>query len=156
MKRILAVIVFFVAATLLALGQTAEKQEKTKGEKADVEQVLLQMERDGNEATVKKDVATLTKLLADDWIGQNPDGIQTKAQALADLKSEDLKFGSITLGDMKVRVFGDTGIVTGSLDAKSTYKGKDTSGHLLWIDVFVRRHGRWQDVASQTTPISKQ
>jgi hypothetical protein len=59
MKRILAVIVFFAAATSLALGQTADKQETTKGEKADVEQLLLQMERYGNEATVKKVVATL-------------------------------------------------------------------------------------------------
>lgn len=35
------------------------------------------------------------KLLADDWIGQSPAGIQTKAQAIADLKSEDQKFDSI-------------------------------------------------------------
>jgi Ni/Co efflux regulator RcnB len=35
MKRILAVIVFFAAAaTSLALGQTADKQEKTKGDKS--------------------------------------------------------------------------------------------------------------------------
>ena len=65
MKRILAVIVFFAAATSLVLGQTADKQEKTKGEKADVEQIAA-VERDGNEATVK--VATLSKLLAEDWI----------------------------------------------------------------------------------------
>ena len=156
MKRILAVILFFAAATSLALSQTADQQEKAKGEKAGVKRILLQMEHDGNEATVKKDVATLSKLLADDWIGQSPDGIQTKAQAMAELKSEYQKFDSITLGDMKVRVFGDTAIVTGSLDAKSTYKGKDTSGHLLWIDVFAKRQGRWQDVASQTTPIAKQ
>ena len=101
MKRILAVIVFFAAATSLALGQTTDKPKKTKGKKADVEQILLQMERDGNEATVKKDVATLSELLADDWIGQSPDGIQTKAQAMADFKSEDQKFDAITLGDMK-------------------------------------------------------
>jgi hypothetical protein len=60
-----------------------------------VERILLQMERDGNAATVKKDVATLSKLLADDWIGQSPAGIQTKAQAMADLKSDDQKFDSI-------------------------------------------------------------
>jgi hypothetical protein len=95
MKRILAVILFFAAATSLALGQTADKQEKTKGEKADVERIFLQMERDGNEATVKKDVATLSKLLAEDRIGQSPAGIQTKAQAMADLESEDQKFDSI-------------------------------------------------------------
>jgi hypothetical protein len=34
MKRILAVILFFAAATSLALGQTADKQEKTKGDKS--------------------------------------------------------------------------------------------------------------------------
>ena len=50
-----------------------------------MEPILLQMERHGNEATVKKDVATLSKLLADDWIGQSPDGIQTKALATIDL-----------------------------------------------------------------------
>ena len=53
------------------------------------------MERDGKAATVKKDVATLSKLLADDWIGQSSAGIQTKAQAMADLKWEDQKFDSI-------------------------------------------------------------
>ena len=86
---------FFAAATSLALGQTADKQEKTKGEKPGVEQILLQMERGGNEATVKEDVAPLSELLADDWIGQSHAGIQTKAQAMADLKSEDQKFDSI-------------------------------------------------------------
>ncbi len=131
-------------------------QEKTEGRKVSIEQLLTQTERDGNEATVKKDVATLEKLLADDWVGQSPSGTQTKAQSLADLKSEDQKFDSITLSEMKVRVFGDTAIVTGGLDAKSTYKGKDTSGHFLWIDVFVKRQGRWLDVASQITPLAKQ
>lgn len=155
MKRILAVAVLVAVATSHALGQMADKQEKTKGRKAGVEQVLMQMERDGNEATVKKDVATLDKLLADDWVYQGPAGIQTKAQALTDLKSEDQKFDSITLGDMKVRVFGNTAIVTGGEDEKSTYKDKDTSGRYLWTDVFVKRHGHWRLVASQATPIKQ-
>ena len=34
MKRILAVILFFAAATSLALVQTADKQEKTNGDKS--------------------------------------------------------------------------------------------------------------------------
>lgn len=156
MKGILAVAVLAVAAPSLALGQRADKQEKTKGGKASVEQVLMQNERDGNEANVKKDGATLDKLLADDWVGQSDVGIQTKPQALADVRSADLKIDSITLGDMKVRVFGDTAVVTGSDDEKSSYKGKDTSGHYLWTDVFVKRQGHWQLVASQATPISKQ
>jgi hypothetical protein len=103
MKRILEVAVLVAVTTSLALGQMADKQEKIKGRKASVKQVRIQMERDGNEATVKKDVATLDKLIADDWVGQSPAGTQPKAQALRDLKSEDQKFDSITLGDMKVQ-----------------------------------------------------
>jgi ketosteroid isomerase-like protein len=156
MKRILAVAVLVAVATSLALGQMAAKQEKTKGGKAGVEQALTQMERDWTEASLKKDVATLDKILADDWVGQGPTGLATKAEALADLKSGDNKLESITLGGMKVRVFGDTAVVTGSDDEKSSYKGKDTSGHYTWTDVFVKRQGRWQAAASQGTRMTQQ
>lgn len=156
MKRILAVAVLVAVATSLALGQMADKQKTTKGGKAGVEQALMQMERDWTEAGLKKDAATLGKILADDWVGQGPTGIATKAEALADLKSGDNKLDSITLGDMKVRVFGDTAVVAGSDDEKSSYKGKDTSGHYTWTDVFVKRQGRWQAAASQGTLVAKQ
>jgi ketosteroid isomerase-like protein len=156
MKRILAVAALVAVATSLALGQMADKQEETKGGKAGVEQALMQMERDWTEANLKKDGATLDKILADDWVGQGLTGSATKAQALADLKSGDSKFDSITLGDMKVRVFGDTAVVTGSDDEKSSYKGKDTSGHWTWTDVFVKRQGRWQAAASQGTLMTQQ
>jgi ketosteroid isomerase-like protein len=156
MKRFLAVAVLVTVATALALGQMADKQEKTKRGKVGIEQALMQMERDWTEAALKKDVAALDKILADDWVGQGPTGVSTKAQSLADLKSADYKLESQTLGDMKVRVFGDTAVVTGSDDEKSSYKGTDTSGHYTWTDVFVKRQGRWQAAASQGTRITQQ
>ncbi len=54
---------------------------------------------------------------------------------------------------MKVRVFGDTAIVTGSDTEKSTYKGKDSSGKYVWTDIFVKRNGKWQAVASESTKL---
>jgi len=77
-------------------------------------------------------------------------GTTTKAQAVAELKSGDSKVESMTMGPMKVRVFGNA-VVTGSDDEKSRYKGKDTSGHWTWTDVFVKRNGHWQAAASQST-----
>lgn len=152
MKRILAVAMLVVAAASLALGQMDDKKGKTKaGGKASVEQALMQMEHDWTDAVLKKDTAALDKILGDDWVGQGPTGIATKAQVLAELKSGDAKIDSETLGEMKVRVFGNTAVVTGSDDEKSSYKGKDTSGHHVWTDVFVKRNGRWQAVASQDT-----
>jgi ketosteroid isomerase-like protein len=151
MKRILVVAVLVVATASLALGQMGGEQGKTKAGGTSVEQALMQMERDWTDAALKKDAAALDKILADDWVGQGPTGIATKAQALADLKSGDNKLDSQTLGEMKVRVFGNTAVVTGSDDEKSSYKGKDTGGHYVWTDIFVKRNGRWQAVASQGT-----
>jgi len=125
----------------LAIAKDTAKDEKE----------LLQVERDWTQASVKADATALGKILADDWVGQGPFGTMTKAQTLAELKSGESKTESITLGDMKVRIFGDTAIVTGSDEEKSSYKGKDTSGRYTWTDVFVKRKGQWKAVASQGT-----
>ena len=53
--------------------------------------------------------------------------------------------------EMKVKVFGNTAVVMGSDTEKSTYKGKDSSGKYVWMDVFVNRGGKWQAVASEST-----
>jgi ketosteroid isomerase-like protein len=97
MNRILVLAVVVATAATLAIGQGAK-----------VEQSPMQMEREWVDAAQKKDADTLNRILADDWVGQGPTGTVTKAQALAELKSGESKLESITLGDMKVRVFGDT------------------------------------------------
>ena len=60
---------------------------------------------------------------------------------------------SATMGDMKVRVFGDTAVVTGTDDEITMEGGKKTSDHYVWTDVFVKRNGQWLAVASQTAEI---
>jgi ketosteroid isomerase-like protein len=96
----------------------------------------------------------LDRIISDDWVGIDFQGKAiTKAQSIADLKSGSSTNQSVQLGDMKVRVFGNTAVVTGSDTEKSTYKGKDSSGKYVWTDVFVNRNGRWQAVASQSTKV---
>lgn len=57
----------------------------------------------------------------------------------------------MTYGEMRVRVVGSMAFVMGSDDETSTAAGKTTNGHYSWTDVFVKRKGRWQAVASQMT-----
>jgi ketosteroid isomerase-like protein len=71
------------------------------------------------------------------------------------LKSGQSANQTVELGEMKVRVFGNTAIVVGSDTEKSTYHGKDSSGQYSWTDVFVKRNGQWQAVASQSTKVPK-
>ena len=58
------------------------------------------------------------------------------------------------LDDLKVRVYGDTAIVFGLETEKSTIHGKDMSGQHRFTDVFVKRDGRWQAVASHLSRVS--
>ena len=144
MRRLLTLLAVILTAASLGWGQAGK-----------VEQTVMQMERDWAQALVRADVATMDRILADDWFGQGPPGgSSNKAGALADLKSGDPKYDAVTVGEMKVRVFGDVAVVTGTQDQKSSYKGKDTSGHSVWTDVFVKRQGKWQAVVSQWAPAS--
>jgi hypothetical protein len=120
-----------------------------------VEQQLKKLEIQYADAGVKKDVAVLDRVLADDFTETAPDGVvYTKAENMASLKSgEDVIF-SYAYSDMKVRVYGDTAVVTYVDKQKETFKGRDVSGTSRWTDTWVKRGGSWQCVASQGSMVT--
>ena|SRR5450755_824308 len=129
---------------------------QARADTASVQQTLMQMEHDWAQAGIKNDTATVDKFVADDWVGIDFEGKSiTKAEGIADMKSGSSVTQSYEFGPMKVRVFGNTAVVTGSDTEKSTYKGKDSSGKYVWTDVWVMRDGRWQAVASQSVKVGK-
>ena len=143
-----------MASAYLLLAATALFGQ-AKSEKNSVEKVLIQMEHEWSEADVHKDAAALNRILAEDWTGIDFEGaVLSKAQALRGIRSDSASLESTVLRDMKVRVYGNTAIVTGSDTEKGEYHGQDSSGKYLWTDVFVRRNGRWQAVSSQSTKLS--
>jgi len=148
MKRLLAIAILALLVPSITMSQVQEKRAPAKGNET-VEQTLTRMEREWATAYVKKDWATVDRILADDYVAIFMGRDQTKAELMTDLKSGFVKYTSITTGKVRVRVFGNTAVVTGSDDEKSSRRDLDTSGHYVWTDVFVNRQGRWQVVASQ-------
>jgi hypothetical protein len=63
------------------------------------------------------------------------------------------KTESLTLDNVKVRVYGDAAVLTADRTVKGTLRGQDTSGRLRELRVIAKRNGRWQAVAMQATPI---
>jgi ketosteroid isomerase-like protein len=126
-----------------------------KSGKNSVEQILIQMEQDWSQADIQRDATALNQILAEDWIGIDFEGtILNKAQALQGIGSGSGSLQSTVLRDMKVRVYGNSAVVTGTDTEKGEYHGTDSSGKYCWTDVFVRRNGRWQAVSSQSTKLT--
>jgi uncharacterized protein (TIGR02246 family) len=163
MKRIFSLMMLAVAAISLSSCATTEQKATSPATTAataaaspteNVEQVITKMEREWAEALVKADVATLDRMMADDWLMTTWDG-QTvpKAQSIEEFKSGVSKLTAADIDNLKVRVFGDTAVATIGQTEKGTYKGKDSSGRYLYTDVWVKRNGKWQAVATHGTKV---
>jgi ketosteroid isomerase-like protein len=139
-----------LALMTLTLASNVSGQSDRAPKQSDQE-ILRQMERAWGTAFLHKDVTALSRILAADWRGQYPWGTRNKMQALAALSSGNDTINTMTYGKMKVEIVGSMAFVMGSDDETSTADGRTTSGHYTWTDVFIKRGGRWQAVASQMT-----
>jgi hypothetical protein len=140
----------------LALSTTALAKEKGTG--ADVEATLKKIEQELSDSILKSDPSAFEKYLTGDYLGIGPDGVtQNKSELMSDIKSGTLKLESSTMSDVKVQVAGaDMAVVVYRSTDKGTYKGKDVTGEYRWLDVFVKRDGKWQIAIDQGTQIAKQ
>ncbi len=156
MKRRLVAGLLAALVVPLALSQTSGTQEKKAqdGGKVSLVDTFTKIENDWWEADKAKDEKALGRILADDWFYLGPKGTMTKVQELAEVKTRDENIASLTLMDMKVRVYGDVAIVTFRERENSTKENTDSSGDFLYTDVFVKREGHWQAVNSQGTALT--
>ena len=110
-------------------------------------------------AVLQNDVATVNRLLADDYLGINPNGtLETKADALALRRSGTMKISSMDPINMKVRVYGDTAVVTSQVQVEGHDGERDISGRYHYTRVYSHRSGEWKVVsfeASRIPPGSK-
>ena len=143
---------------VLSLPTITLAKEKGAGATADVEATIKKIEQELTDTIVKSDTSAFEKYLASDYLGIGPDGAtQNKSELLADIKSGTLKLESSNLSDMKIQVAeADMAVVVYRSDDKGTYKGKDITGQYRWLDVFVKRGGKWQIAIDQGTQIAKQ
>lgn len=143
-----------VVAALLSVALCSTALGKSK--RGNTEEAVMSIEKEMLDAVLKGDSSAAERHLGDDYISTDPEGsVLDRNQSIADIKSGDLKLQAATLDGAKVQVYGDTAIVTYGILDKGTYKGKDISGKTRWTDVFVKRSGRWQLVASQGTRVAE-
>jgi ketosteroid isomerase-like protein len=113
---------------------------------------IIDMERQTKEASLHRDADFPLQALADDYVAITPLGqVTTKQDAISARRSGQLRYESINVTDMVVRLYGDTAVVTARADVKGHQLGEDFSGPYRYTRIWVRRNGRWQTVSYQAT-----
>jgi ketosteroid isomerase-like protein len=125
-------------------------------QKPEDEQALIKIQHDWAEARIKGDSSYTKQLEAENCTVVWPDGsIVNKREDLKSMTG-DIVFTEFKIDDLKVRLYGDTGIVVGQGRIKA-HEGKQNllGGKFVWTDTFVKQDGAWKVVASQVTPVLK-
>lgn len=118
------------------------------------EDEVKQIEYEWGDAFERRDMATLDRLMADEYILTDPLGnVRSKAESLAALKTNEIHFESTKSDNVNVVINGDTAVVTGRSTFKGRYKGWPMGGQYQYTDVLVKREGRWQAVSSHITAL---
>jgi FKBP-type peptidyl-prolyl cis-trans isomerase/Domain of unknown function (DUF4440) len=163
LKRILSITL--LALPLLLDAQPGLAQPRNKGasqgkapgiQTAGPEADLKKLEREWFDAVVKADAEPLKRILADDFTALNDDGsFINKTQIMEMSQSGLVKLDEIKSEEFKLRLYGNTAVVTG----RAIYiQNQKPLGQNNYIEVWVKRAGaagrlRWQAVSWVSMPI---
>ena len=113
---------------------------------------IVDLEHQAKDAALHRDAAFVERTLADDYVAITQLGqIVTKADTVAARKTAQLRYDTIEISDMVVRLYGNTAIVTARANVKGTELGEEFSGPYRFTRVWVRRNGKWLTVSYQAT-----
>jgi ketosteroid isomerase-like protein len=121
-----------------------------------MEEELLKLENEFARAVASNDADALDGILADDWIIVDPDGgIIDKARFLGIIKSGILSHELMESTDMRVRLYGNTAVVTGLTTTNGKFMGQDFASRERATDIFVKKGDRLQFVFTELTRFTK-
>jgi ketosteroid isomerase-like protein len=149
--RLLPALVLFLVLPVGVRAQDSARDAKARAE-------LQATVRRYDDALRRADVAAVEQFWAPEYIFVNPRGQRlTRADRLANLRGTRTAFDSLVHAPQEetIRFYGDSGTVavyTTLLRIGGSYGGQAVQGDYRALVVWVRREGRWQQVASQLTP----
>ena len=137
------------AGILAAVGAAPVRDGVAEDEKA-----VAALDTQYQAAVKTNDAATMDRILADDFVLVTGRGkVFTKADLLAEARSASGVYEKQDEepGTQKVRVWGDTAVVTALLWCKGTRDGKPFDYKLWFSDTYVRTKPGWRYVFGQAS-----
>lgn len=147
MKRLLTFVLLVLVASSPAGAQT-RVNERTEREIRRINSEIAEAGLHGNKATAER-------LIADDYLYTGMDGgTRTKAQIIKDMQPlpASVKYSS-RMEDVVIRDFGGTAVMGYRMVEDVEVDGQKSRTQYRSTDVFMRRGGRWQLIATHTSLI---
>jgi hypothetical protein len=119
-------------------------------------QVILSLEAQRRAAHLSGNAEQLASILADDFVDIGANGVRrTKQQNMEDTRAHVIQWTSLVAKNERVQVFDSTAaVVTGEQDGAGTYSGRPFARKTRYLRVYLKRGGRWQNVAAQSALIA--
>jgi ketosteroid isomerase-like protein len=134
-----------LAATLLVIASCAFAAEPAD--------LVKQAAEGWTTAAVKQDAAGLQKHMSDDLQYAHAGGnTQTRDQYIAAVTKGPARYESFTFSDLKIKLYGKVGVLTGFVDVKMV--GQD-SFRVRTLQVYTETNGQWQMAAHQSTRMGR-
>jgi ketosteroid isomerase-like protein len=119
--------------------------------RADTEQEINQIEERRYETMAAADTQGLAQILADEFVYHQPTGnVASKAMYLQQIGSGKVKIKTFERYGVTVHVYGDTATAMGSTRLDIELDGQSRKVDLAYLNVWVKRDGRWQLAARQS------
>jgi ketosteroid isomerase-like protein len=144
-----AVLLFAVVAIpLSARGLSLGQKHETRHE-------IDQLEDEWRNAVLTSDAKVLDSLLADDYMAITPSGtLQSRDEALLNLRTRRVHITSLTITDRKVRFYGETAVVTSLATIEATNPEGQVTGEYRYTHVYVRDAGGvWKIVSVEASHV---
>jgi len=144
MKRLLLITLLAIISSVPALAQS------------DAERDVLKLNKEYEEAIARRDATVHERLLAHDYTYSPGNGnIMGREEHMNFTKNGGLVIESLRSEEVRVRVYGDTVIVTGLFVTTGRLRGKESvERRIRYLRVYIKRSGLWQIVAEQRTGVA--
>jgi len=144
-----------VLALIFSPSAYAQQAGMPRSQKHESRHEIDQLEEAWREAVLKSNAAQMEGLLADDYMAITSSGtLQTKEQAIDNLRSGKTHFTQLEFSDRKVRFYGTTALVTSVAEVQGSTSDGDISGSYRYTRVYVRDPQRaWKVVSFEVSRI---
>src|SRR6266513_4125333 len=147
------------AITLFAIGAVVvTDNNKSFASASDDEKIVAALDTQYQAAVKNNDAAAMDRILADDFVLVTGRGqTYTKADQLKEARGKFRIYEHQEDSSQKVRVWGNTAVVTALLWAKGTEEGKPFEYKLWFSDTYVRTATGWRYAFAQASlPLAKE